>query len=113
MTRQGREHKQVLAAAFLARGAHWEHSRADSYSSLTSPTNGFRPPGPYPRRGDALCNVREAPESETFSIACATQNATRRKIGIKFYIRKIAITWSPLTESNRRPSPHHGDQTVP
>jgi hypothetical protein len=28
--------------------------------------------------------------------------------GMRFYIRKSAATWSPLTESNRRPSPYHG-----
>ena len=27
--------------------------------------------------------------------------------GARFYIRKVLITWSPLTESNRRPSPYH------
>jgi hypothetical protein len=25
------------------------------------------------------------------------------------YNRKISVNWSPLTESNRRPSPYHGD----
>jgi hypothetical protein len=29
--------------------------------------------------------------------------------GIRFYIRKSFTTLSPLTESNRRPSPYHGD----
>ena len=31
------------------------------------------------------------------------------KPGTRFCIREMAITWSPLTESNRRPSPYHGD----
>ncbi len=28
--------------------------------------------------------------------------------GTRFHIRKMFMTWSPLTESNRRPSPYHG-----
>src|ERR1039458_3630221 len=28
--------------------------------------------------------------------------------GTRFHIRKNSTTWSPLTESNRRPSPYHG-----
>ena len=31
------------------------------------------------------------------------------KPGTRFCIREMVITWSPLTESNRRPSPYHGD----
>ena len=27
--------------------------------------------------------------------------------GTRFHIRKLLMTWSPLTESNRRPSPYH------
>jgi len=27
--------------------------------------------------------------------------------GTRFHIRKSSTTWSPLTESNRRPSPYH------
>jgi hypothetical protein len=27
--------------------------------------------------------------------------------GTRFHIRKVPISWSPLTESNRRPSPYH------
>ena len=34
-------------------------------------------------------------------------SATRARVSTLFYIRKNSITWSPLTESNRRPSPYH------
>jgi hypothetical protein len=27
---------------------------------------------------------------------------------LKSYIRKTSLSWSPVTESNRRPSPYHG-----
>jgi hypothetical protein len=27
----------------------------------------------------------------------------------RFHVRIRPLTWSPLTESNRRPSPYHGD----
>jgi hypothetical protein len=27
---------------------------------------------------------------------------------LRFYYPKVATNWSPLTESNRRPSPYHG-----
>ena len=36
-------------------------------------------------------------------------NATRPKEVPGSNIRKTLSTWSPLTESNRRPSPYHGD----
>jgi hypothetical protein len=36
-------------------------------------------------------------------------SATRGWSGTRFYTRKTAASWSPLTESNRRPSPYHGD----
>jgi len=35
------------------------------------------------------------------------------KSGTRFCVREIAITWSPLTESNRRPSPYHGPPVGP
>ena len=38
-------------------------------------------------------------------IACVT----RRKVRYRFYIRESPLTWNPLTESNRRPSPYHPD----
>jgi len=33
-------------------------------------------------------------------------NATRQQVRCSVHFRKILITWSPLTESNRRPSPY-------
>ena len=33
--------------------------------------------------------------------------------GTRFWIRKMPLDWSPLTESNRRPSPYHGPPDGP
>ena len=70
-----------------------------------------------PRRTWYLCPARES-----LYRACRTANSlvTSSRIarhlplkchsiegGTRFHIRKKLITWSPLTESNRRPSPYH------
>jgi hypothetical protein len=39
-------------------------------------------------------------------VALATQMPLNR-MSIRFHVRKRLTTWSPLTESNRRPSPYH------
>ena len=40
-----------------------------------------------------------------------TRLTLRAGVGTQFYVRKKSMTWSPLKESNRRPSPYHGQTT--
>jgi hypothetical protein len=89
-------------------------------------------PVPRPRRTLYLFGAREPLQADPAAISAFSalrkllNRAKGRKIqlarhgschskchssrsGTRFYARKIVTTWSPLTESNRRPSPYHGD----
>jgi hypothetical protein len=69
---------------------------------------------PVPGTGDALrlstsavTAAKQAPAAHRRIVASATQVPLATGQVPLFYIRKSFITWSPLTESNRRPSPCH------
>ena len=62
-------------------------------------------------RWESLYRADRAANSQITS-ACLTRHLTLKchsiEGGTRFHIRKTLTTWSPLTESNRRPSPYHG-----
>ncbi len=64
---------------------------------------------PLPQSGNALrpSSPRKMPGPTHLLHSVCHSNATHRKVRYPVYIRKLLITWSPLTESNRRPSPYH------
>jgi hypothetical protein len=66
-------------------------------------------PGPLPRSGNALCARRAGKRlvKSTCSIWRMPLKCHSPEGGTRFHIRKNFIPWSPLTESNRRPSPYH------
>ena len=66
-------------------------------------------PGPLPRSGNALCARRAAKRlvKSTCSMWRMPLKCHSPEGGTRLYIRKNFILWSPLTESNRRPSPYH------
>ena len=65
--------------------------------------------GPVPRTGVAGPGLPAAKSQATgtclawrLPLKCHSPEG-----GTRFHIRKVLTTWSPLTESNRRPSPYH------
>jgi hypothetical protein len=60
------------------------------------------------KRSPALPPRTRPPTSGPARIASGTQVALSGGMGHRIYERKTCMTWSPLTESNRRPSPYHG-----
>ena len=68
-----------------------------------------RNPGPVPQTGIAVPAYRAANSQVTSTCLARHLPLKCHSIegGTQFHIRKTLITWSPLTESNRRPSPYH------
>jgi hypothetical protein len=56
-------------------------------------------------------SMAHAVHSVQESVSMTRSTKTTIRIGADFEI--ISLTWSPLTESNRRPSPYHGHATAP
>jgi hypothetical protein len=87
----------------------------DSHHSAQAQVGGMAVPGarvsrgPLPQSGTALraSIARKMPGPMHLLYSVCHSNATHQRLGIRLYIRKILITWSLLTESNRRPSPYH------
>ena len=69
-----------------------------------------RNPGLFPRR-ESLYRAYRAAKSQVTS-TCLVRHLPLKchsiEGGTRFHIRKASMSWSPLTESNRRPSPYHG-----
>ena len=65
--------------------------------------------GLFPRRESPYRAYREANSQVTSS--CVARHLPLKchspEGGTRFHVRKTLTTWSPLTESNRRPSPYH------
>jgi hypothetical protein len=67
-------------------------------------------PGPVPQMGIAVPRLpcSKLPGHELCMAGHLTLKCHSIEGGTQFHIRKSSTTWSPLTESNRRPSPYHG-----
>jgi hypothetical protein len=66
-------------------------------------------PGPLPQVGVALLDQPPANRlvTSTRLARCLPLKCHSPEGGTRFHVRKKLTTWSPLTESNRRPSPYH------
>jgi hypothetical protein len=86
-----------LSSLYVAKSAGWLSPAPESDRDLFPAAETL-----YVPHRPVKCLVRC-----TFSIACATQMAPARGEVSSSLFKKSLITWSPLTESNRRPSPYH------
>jgi hypothetical protein len=98
------------------------HSLATLVTLRTARDQGGRSRVAMACAGASVCTRHLFPEQETLYaphrpvkcqvvsfcfIASATQVPLVGGGGTQLYVLKITLTWSPLTESNRRPSPYH------
>jgi hypothetical protein len=99
--------------------ARWPDARPGSTAPAGNRQLGTRLRGPrlsaadlFPKQEPLyilIDTLRDQESKPSASVGVCHSNATLPERGTRFHVRKMPMSWSPLTESNRRPSPYHGD----